>query len=155
MHEIYYEFFKNDLELTLLPLLREQVFHVTNIEAYSKIVECGYLECNINGKYSPTWNEQYYGKKRNLICLFDLRGITDAVIDQFRPCCDFIYDSHFGVTSAYLLLSKESCPDIIPNKVAVDKTQYSEFFVPRLEAWYLRKLTIRQIEKVIIVKRTW
>jgi hypothetical protein len=153
MHEIYYEFSQNSLESALLPLLREQVFHVTNIEAYSKIVECDYLECNIDGKYSPTWNEQYYGKKRNLICLFDLRGITDDVVAKFRPRCDFLYDYHFGLTTAYLLLSKETYHDIIPNKVAVAETQYSEFFVPRLEAWYPRKLSISQVETVIIVKR--
>jgi hypothetical protein len=109
--ETYYEFPRNNLESELLPLLREQVFHVTTIETYSKILGCGYLECDIGNKHSPNWTEKYYGKQRNLICLFDLRGITDDVVAKFRPRCDFLYDPHFGITSAYILLSKATYPD--------------------------------------------
>ena len=152
MNEKRYEFFYDDLETLLLPLLRNRVFHVTKEQSYRSILEAGYVDSNSDCKY-PHWQSDCYSRKRGIVSLFDLRGLTDQVIDNFRSRCDFLYDRWFGKTSAYLIFAESCYQTVIPNKVAVAETGYREFFVPRLEAWYPGKLAINNIEMVMLVKK--
>lgn len=153
MNEKRYEFPYDDLEAQLLPLLRNRVFHVTKEQSYRGILESGYVDSNSDCKYPQNWRSDCYGRKRKFVCLFDLRDLPDQVIDDFRSKCDFLYDRRFGETSAYLILAQSCYQTLIPNNVAVSETEYKEFFVPRLEAWYPGKLAISNVQMVLLVKK--
>ena len=154
MNEIKYNFFYDDLEKDLLPRLKGEVFHVTSIESYNGILKSRYIDPNTDGIYQRNWECDCYGRKRGFVCLFDLRSLPIEKINLYRVRCDFIYDSKFGETSAYLMLAGPCYKSIIPNNVAVDETNHREYFVPHIEAWFPGRLQLNNIDKVLIVKKT-
>ena len=153
MIEEKYKFSLSDLDGKLLPLLRNKVFHVTMEVSYRGILESGYIDPKFGRKYGKNWEGDSYGSKRSLVCLFDLRKITDQEIDDFLCRCDFLYDQKFGDFTAYLIISESCFQALIPNEVAVSETHYSEFFVPLLEAWYPGRLSVGNVQKVLLVHK--
>jgi len=82
-HEIlkkftYIESQSSRLESDILPLLKNEVFHVTSIENFQQILKDGKVISNADKKfkYSYPQSENSYGRKRGYICLFDLRNKT-------------------------------------------------------------------------------
>ena len=153
MIEEKYTFAFTDLNTLLLPLLRNQVFHVTEATSYKRILESGYIDHNKDDKYQKTWSRESYGSKRELVCLFDLRNISDFQIENNIYRCDFLNDRRFGNITAYLILPESCFQNIIQNKVAVNETKCEEFFVPKLEAWHPGKIPLNCVAKVLLVTK--
>ena len=86
-----YTFHDNELREKLLPVLKDEIFHVTSYSRFEKIEEAGFIKSNVNGElgYTYTQSENSYGRKRGYICLFDLRRKTEEEIQHGLDCFYF------------------------------------------------------------------
>jgi hypothetical protein len=126
-----------DLEETVLPLLRGQIFHVTNEETFNTICRSGWISGKEQGQFVFTpVAENSYGRKRGWVSLFDLRETPDAHIKEALIRYWFLRTFHNESTHVYLFVTESAWSSLISWKRATREVGATEFFIPFVEAWY-------------------
>ena len=142
----------------VLPLLKNKVFHVTSFNSYKSIIKDGCIKNNKNRDYSYTFpqSEISYGRLRGYICLFDLRNISDEIIEDQRKCLDFLIFEPIKYKSiAYFIISPTKYSKIISFSDAcknINLRQKPEMIIPKVESFYPENINIEYVEQIIIVK---
>lgn len=90
----------------VLPLLREQVFHVTSLERYSQICISGAILTNRNGLLGSTsaQSKGCLGRHINAVCLFDLRSQSEDAVQWGLDCYYFLGRPQHGNEIVFLFL---------------------------------------------------
>jgi hypothetical protein len=158
------DYIDGDYEVELLRRLRENVFHVTTIEACGSILRDGFVFASKTGKYPiNTGSQKSVGRYRGWVCLFDLRGKTEKEIDEALNCYYFLGPHWFEEYSpnytelklAYLILSPSCYQHLIPNEIVRtcwnDGSGYTQY-IPRVECWFPGNLPIDYVERVLYVR---
>lgn len=158
-HEIlkkftYIESQSSRLESDILPLLKNEVFHVTSIENFQQILKDGKVISNADKKfkYSYPQSENSYGRKRGYICLFDLRNKTEEIIYDTLDKFYFLHPLKYQNKVVYLILKKELYCNLIENGAARNEVGYEEVYIPYTEVWYPNEIFLENIKKIIITK---
>ena len=148
-----YTFHNEELYEKLLPILNNNIFHVTSYERFEKIEKEGYIKSNKNGELGFTYpqSENSYGRKRGYICLFDLRNKTKEEIENGLDCFYFLDIYAFGNKQVYLILMEEYYTQLIDTEQAKADIGYTEMWIPNMECWYPEDLPLDNIKEVIIV----
>ncbi len=144
---------EKELENKVLLLLRSQVFHVTTYSAYTNIFKNKFIKPNRNEtfKFNHCQSQSSFGIKNNYICLVDLRKVNDIeIIDSFEKYY-FLHPRSFDELTVFIIFKPTIYKNIIIQENIKTKLN-KEFYVPKIESWYPIKLSIKYIEKIIIVK---
>jgi len=143
---------RNKLKETVLPMLREKVFHVTSFKAYRGIVQDNAIKAS--KKYSNSLSSEIsYGRNRGYVCLFDLRNKTDAVIEEAMRHYYFLNPFNQNI-SIFLILSRTDYPKLIYDTKAKKEAGYKEKYVPHVECWYPGNITLKYIDEILEVRIT-
>ena len=142
----------DQLEPDVLPRLRGSVFHVTTATAYARIRSTGAVLPNVDGRYrfsSPS-SETSFGRRRNLVCLVDLRIASDAQIRHALSCYYFLDPFVTSRINVFLTLRHEAFGELIPNSVG---RAYSpaETVIPEIEVWYPGRLPLHEVASLLRV----
>ena len=140
------------LRLNILDQLRGNVFHVTSENSLSSIRQQGYIATNETGLLdTPFGFPSSYGRRKGYVCLFDLRGKSDADIQFGHDCLCFTHPSALGAHIAYLLLSGAAhCEIITESEAKRDVGPHGSWdWVPRLECWFPRDLPFDSIKSIL------
>ncbi|MBL7148562.1 MAG: hypothetical protein ISS80_00640 [Candidatus Cloacimonetes bacterium] len=144
---------EKELENKVLPLLLNHVFHVTTYSAYKNILKDKFIKPNKNElyKFNHPQSQISLGVKNNYICLVDLRKTTDLAISNSFEKFNFLHPIWSDELTVFMILTPNIYKNIIIQKQIKEKLN-KEFYVPKIESWYPIKLSIKYIEKTIIVK---
>jgi hypothetical protein len=142
----------DQLEPEVLPRLHGSVFHVTTASAYGRIKSTGAILPNADARYrfsSPS-SETSFGRRRNLVCLVDLRTASDAQIRHALGCYYFLDPFVASRINVSLTLRQEVFDQLVPNSVG---RAYSpaETVIPEIEVWYPRRLPLREVASLLRV----
>jgi hypothetical protein len=148
----------------LVKLLRANVFHVTTVKAYRRILKDRFIFGNQDDKYPINVGSlKSFGRYRGWVCLFDLREKSDKEIEDSLMCYNFLGPSWFTEYSqnhtesklVYLLMSRACYEHLVPNqeghKSFEDGLGYTQY-IPNVEVWFPGKLSIALIAKVLCVR---
>ena len=158
IHTQSLDYINTNYDNELLEHLRENIFHVTTIQAYESIQRDGFIYSNKKDEYSINAGSQLsFGRHRGWVCLFDLREKSDKEIEETLACYNFLrprwFVKHWADYSewklAYLLLSPQ-CYGYIVTKPSNDGTGYTQY-IPQSECWYPEDLPFNCIQTVIQV----
>jgi hypothetical protein len=150
----YIDIQSSRLESDILPLLKNEVFHVTSVENLCQILKDGKVISNADKKfkYSYSQSENSYGRKRGYICLFDLRNKEEDIIYDTLDKYYFLHPTQFQNKVVYLILKKELYCNLIENGAARTEVGYREVYIPYTEAWYPDEIFLENIKKIIITR---
>lgn len=138
---------KGDLQITMLPRLRETVFHVTTVQALEAIMRSGMIRSNRDGRFDFTFpqSKNNYGRQRGYVCLFDLRSVSDLQVQDALRKFYFLHPK--SADPAFLLLHPSGYPKLIPWTVA----PAGVMLIPHVETWYPSDLPTTALASVMIV----
>ena len=134
----------------LLPQLRETVFHVTSGEGLVGILAENMILPNSNERFTFSYPQSAnsFGVKRDYICLFDLRDISDNIIDETLDRHYFLNHNHWDI-NVFLILDAEAYGDLIPNEIA---NGHGEMWIPSVEIWFPGPIPLGKISNRIEVQ---
>lgn len=149
-----------DLRAVLLPRLRDRVFHVTSQENFEKIREAGAILHNRDERFPlNVTSEASFGRRRGWVCLFDLRGCVERVLDrtldrdynflQPRSFVRYLRDSTIS-NIAYLIVKQEASPSIVPQSFANEIDPLGHY-VRDTEVWYPGDVPLSLVESALLV----
>ena len=152
------------LEDTLLPLLINNVFHVTNGEAFKKIQDCEFVGSNKNNVYRSVFSQsnKNFGAQNNMVCLLDLRQKTLAEAKThagdgyyfLRPKIDWTEIIFLLIDKSFYkdlkMQARFDPPCVGSNYVPMDEITKG-LYVPEIECWYPEKITLNKISSVLRV----
>jgi hypothetical protein len=143
----------SDLEHTLLPLLRGQVFHMTNEEKFSDICRSGriYSQEQPRFVFAPGQTETTYGRKRGWVSLFDFNDKRDKDIKEALVRHWFFRTVRNADAHAYLILAESAYPYLISWKQAFREVGNKEFFIPFVETWYPGDMPVELVSDCFVV----
>jgi hypothetical protein len=149
-----FEIFDHDLTKILVPILRENVFHVTRYSSFQKILFDGYIDSNKDGLLGESFprSANSFGRNMGCICLFDYRNKTDEEITEGTRCCGFSSLKNSGDHLAFLIIDKTAYININFKKPIFDQTSSKTLYVPGLECWHPHPMNVEFISKVLDVK---
>jgi len=139
----------SELEEELLPLLRENVFHVTTARAYWQIRRDGVIRSNQDGRFRFTYPQsgRSYGRQHGLVSLFDLRDKTDEAV---RSTLDKFYFLRPGESlPVFLILSEAAYTRVIEPPPSMAAFEYKYIWIPESEAYYPGDLPLPEIASAI------
>ena len=139
------------LRENILPQLRETVFHVTSGEGLAGIRSEKMILPNTNGRFNCSYPQSAnsFGIKRKYICLFDLRDVSEKIIDITLDKFHFLSHHEWDI-NAFLILDAEACRNLIPNEAA--KTEPHEIWIPKVEVWFPAPIPLERISSIIEVQ---
>ena len=148
-----YTFHDNELREKLLPVLKDEIFHVTSYSRFEKIEEARFIKSNVNGELGYTYpqSENSYGRKRGYICLFDLRRKTEEEIQHGLDCFYFLGIRELSNKQVHLILKDEYYAKLIYTEQAKAEIGFKEMWIPYVECWYPEDLPLSNIKEMIIV----
>lgn len=138
----------------IIPLLTDEVFHITTDKNYKKILETGYIKNSLSFKSKPTtdYSKNSYFYKRWFISLFDWRkkkwNKWKTLYEELWKYIPYAHQKKYII----LILKKNihfGLKEI--NYKRVNKKH--EIIIPFIEVWYKDKISINDISKTIIIKR--
>ena len=140
----------------LLPLLREQVFHVTSHDGFLSIETVGLISANKEGSFGNTYHRsaESFGRKHGYVCLFDFRNQPDEAVEWGLFCFDSLLPPQLGNDLVFLMLSPESYTRILlwgDPSCPKDDEKYSVRRIPRVECWYPGDMPLPEINRVLFV----
>jgi len=141
-----------DLRTSLLPRLRDQVFHVTTAPAFGRILSMGVVLSNRNEQLPYTFpqSEVSFGRRRGYVCLFDLRRASDDAVSWALDCFYFLDPgSSQRQDPVFLFVKDTSYGSLIPIEAAQGST--GEMWIPRVEAWYPSDLPMSAVRSALVV----
>ncbi len=140
--------------------LSNQVFHVTSIKAYENILKDNKIFHNKDEKFPiNTSSKGSYGRLKGFVCLFDLRGKDESVIENTLNCYNFLVpdcseercSDYIENNSAYFILKPESYKKLIPNSTGWQEDQ-CKLFVPKTECWFPGDMPLEHVSKILLVR---
>ncbi len=143
----------DEVRIRLLPLLREQVFHVTSRDRFHSIESSGIVNANKDGIFGNTYHRSAgsFARNHGFVCLFDLRNQSEEAIDWGLFCFDNLIPSQLGDDFVFLILSAESYPRIMCWGDPLCPTDHCGQRIPQLECWYPRDMPLSEINRVLFV----
>lgn len=145
----------SELRDTLLPLLREQVFHVTSRAHFELIEKTGYVSTNSDGALGNTWHRsaQSFARQRGLLCLVDLCKKSDEVIESGLSNFYFLAPPPLGNDLVFLVLSSESYTQLLHwENVKFQAGPAGIHREPYLECWYPTDLPLSSVHRALFVR---
>ena len=143
----------SDLEHTLLPLLRGQVFHMTNEEKFNDICRSGWIYSQEQAQFvfAPGQTETTYGRKRGWVSLFDFNDKKDKDIKEALIRHWFFRTLRNAGSLAYLVIAESACSSLISWKQAFREVGGKEFFIPFVETWYPGDMPLQLVNHCLVV----
>ncbi len=143
-----------ELENTILPWLRNRVFHVTSAKGYTGIRTRRQIKNNKDGQFEFTSGQSKvsHGRLSGCVCLFDLRETSDKNIEDSLIKYNFLNPSFCKDNPFFLLISEKMYPKLISWKEARKEKIYNRILVPYIECWYPGGISIENVTEVIEVK---
>jgi|CXWL01.1.fsa_nt_gi hypothetical protein len=143
----------SELRDTLLPLLREQVFHVTPHDRFALIEKAGYIRTNSDGALGNMWDRSAtsFARQMGFLCLVDLCNKSDEVINL--GLSNYYFFTPHGDDVVLLILSSESYPQVLRWEDV--KSQAGSAGVhrePYLECWYPTDLPLSFVQRALFVR---
>jgi hypothetical protein len=144
----------SELEDTVLPLLIDTVFHVTNEKGFKGIMSDGFIRNNKDDifEYSFSQSKNSYGRKKGYICLFDFRNKSEDIIQNALLKYYFLHPFHDENRTYFFQISAVTYPNLIDVTEAKREIGYSRVWIPKVECWFPHDFSIEYIEKVIDVR---
>ena len=141
----------SNLRTAILPLLLENVFHVTSYSSYEGILKSGYIFPNGEKRFNLGFSnhENNYGNFKNFICLFDFRNKTKSEIEDGILKCNFLEGSYLSDHLVFMTMKKELHNSLIYGDEAFEEVRFEKRFVPYVECWSPKPISINDIESVI------
>jgi hypothetical protein len=142
----------NEFIKTILPLLKGKVFHITNAEGYKSICKDYAIKGNQAGTYpfSFSQSKNSYGRKRNYVCLIDLRDYNDRNIDDLLH--KYGLNPHDSENPHFLILSPNVYDKLILWEQAQKEAGFNEMYIPYIECWYPDEVNLSLISEAIEVE---
>ncbi|MDH4186807.1 MAG: hypothetical protein OEV08_07410 [Nitrospira sp.] len=142
------------LEHFLLPILRGNVFHLTNRSGLMGITKDALIRSNKNGESPFTYPQsaRSYARARGYVSLFDLRTTTDVQLERALSNYYFLNPSFTSNNPNFLIISEALYPALIPWTKARDEDAWKEMFIPYVEAFHQGDIPISSISRVVSVK---
>lgn len=144
----------------LLERLQGRVFHLTTQKAFNLILGSGKIYNNADARFPlNATSESSFGRKNRLVCLFDLRNVSNVTLQDAHMRYNFTKPSWFEIVTidysryalAYLFISEAAWPSLIPNEFARKQDHYGHY-LREVEVWYPNELPIEFIESVLLVE---
>ena len=137
-------------EAVVRPRLIGTAFHVTSSKGFEGITASGMIRHNHDGKLGATFPQSRisYGRRRGLVCLFDLRDVGDE--DRFWSNFE-----KFSLPNprVFLFLDPSEYPRVIPwtdaNNGEVNRR--GEMFIPYVEGWYPGDVPVKALSRALVV----
>ncbi|MFC1491319.1 hypothetical protein ACFLQ0_01870 [Nitrospinota bacterium] len=142
---------REQLHDELWPLLIGRIFHVTRLNILDQILAAGAILANTDGKLPPGGFGSYpnsYFRKRGCVSLFDLLNPPEKKIDEHIHKCSPFTPAYSGHNLAFLFLSQEEYPKLVPWSNWKEDKDYGDQIVPYVEAGYLGDIPISSIEEI-------
>jgi hypothetical protein len=122
----------------LLPVLREGLYHLTNVNGYAGIRKSGYIEPN-NGQFPDSFpkSAHSYGRSRGYVSLFDFETPTlDQCVSEEQKWTTFFVQRKPSLVLIELDRQKLA-PKLVPNERAWKEVGYGKpVWMPYVEVWY-------------------
>ena len=114
---------ESQLQDFLLPILRGNVFHLTNRSALKGITKDGLIRSNKNGESSYTYPQsaRSYARTRGYVSLFDLRNTSNDQLETGLSNFYFLNPPFVDNNPFFLILSPFLHPALIPWTQAKDE----------------------------------
>ena len=96
------------------------------------------------------WYENSYGRKRGYVCLFDLRDKNRSIIDEALLKFYFL-NPGYGEKVVFLILNTQLYPELIDYQQAHEEVGFKEKWIPYVECWYPRAISLNNIEEIMLV----
>lgn len=138
----------------ILPILRGNVFHLTNRSGLKGITKDGLIRHNKNGEFHYTYpqSSHSYARARGHVSLFDLRTTSDDELETALSNYYFLNPRFSDDNPIFIVLSPSLYPMVIPWTQARDEGAWKEIFIPRVEAFYRNDIPMAKISRVISLK---
>lgn len=138
----------------MLPILRGNVFHLTNRSGLKGITKDGLIRNNKNGEFQYTYPQsaRSYARKRGYVSLFDLRTTSDDELEKALSNFYFLNPPFVDNTPLFLIISVALYPTLIPWTKARDEDAWKEMFIPYVEIFHQGDIPVSSISRVISVK---
>lgn len=140
----------------MLPILRGNVFHLTDRSGLKGITKDGLIRNNKNGEFPYTYPQsaRSYARKRGYVSLFDLRTTSDDELEQALNNFYFLNPPFMDNSPIFLILSPSLYPVLIPWTQAKDDRAWAEAFIPYVESFYRGNIPASNLSRVIAAKIT-
>jgi len=146
----------------LLPLLLNNVFHVTSEGAFKKIQKFGFINSNKDSTYPSNFTHKNWGTLNGMVCLIDLRQKTLSEAEEhlsdgyyfLRPKSDWKVVVFLLLNSAFhedLKLQARFSPPRIGENYILMKDVCVGTYVPT-ECWYPKRISLDKISKAIVLE---
>jgi len=138
----------------ILPILRGNVFHLTNRSGFKGIIKDGLIRNNKNGELPYTYPQsaRSYARTRGCVSLFDLRTTSDDQLETALNNYYFLNPSFSENHPTFLILSASLYPALIPWTQARNEDAWREAFIPHVEAFHQGDIPSSNISRVVSVK---
>jgi len=138
----------------ILPILRGNVFHVTDRSGFKGIAKAGLIRNNKNGEFPYTYPQsaRSYARTRGYVSLFDLQTTSDDQLETALSNYYFLNPSFTENNPIFLIFSTSFCPALIPWTQARDEDAWSEAFIPHVEAFHPGDILTSNVSRAVSVK---
>jgi hypothetical protein len=134
----------NDADKTrILELLREGIYHSTDVEGFKGIIKDKYIKPNDGTlPFTFSMSQNSYATFRRYVSLFDFETQPmSRCIEQFWKCDTFFY-SHKGTRILIKLDRSKLAPELIAYDTAHNEVGYKKIKIPYVEIWYPRPIPL-------------
>lgn len=145
---------ESQLREFILPILRGNVFHVTNRAGFKGITKDRLIRSNKQGEfpYSYPQSDRSYARTRGYVSLFDLKTISDDELENALRKFYFLNPSFTENNPIFLILSRSIYSTLIPWTRARDEHAWKEMFIPHVESFHQGDISVSCISRVVSVK---
>jgi len=135
----------------LLPLLREQVFHVSPLSRLAAIETSGAILCNRGGALGDLYPQSRISiaRQRGYVCLFDLRQQGEDAIRDGLDCFGFPTAGRFGNGVACFILKPEATAGVVIWNDIRAELEIGAFHIPNVESWFPGDLPLSHVESIV------
>jgi hypothetical protein len=137
---------------SLMPLLKKNIFHRTNINGFKGIRQSGYILPN-SGQFPSSYpqSKSYFGPSMGYICLFDFESSREEDYRINHHIWGMFFADQKPVTIVLKLNRHDLQDKLFPNSVApkLGEENYKGF-ISFVEAWYPEAIPVSAIEGYIV-----
>ncbi len=147
---------ESELHHQILPLLVGNVFHITTAVGLDGIINDQAIRNNRTGSLPFTFgqSDNSYGRRHGFVCLFDLRNLSDTLIDDALLRYYFLNPTFAACNPIFLIMSQNIFAHLISWKRAEAEQAYKEVWIPNVEVWYDGDISLDEISRGVDVRIT-
>ncbi len=145
---------RRDLYNYLLPLLKDCIFHVTNMDGRIGIFNSMRIMNNHDGRFEFSYGQSVnsFGRKRGYVSLFDFRNKDKEEIEDCLLKFYFLNPKKSSNRPQFLILNDEDVSDLIVWEDVKDIYKPSEMIIPYHECWIEEYIPIAKIKYVLDIQ---